>query len=283
MPKWCCYIASFALLLAMDSCKPHKDNRVDELDVDTIWAEPVLEDTLSLVEKEIEVAEESARFDRNFDDFMYVFMRSRNLQLQRVETPLLYVDANGDTLQLHDSSNWKDEFAFLDNEYYTVLYGQYDQMESVKDMNADSVQVERVDLDNQTIKVYSFVRHEGRWKLTMMEDVAFLETGISDFLHFYSGFSSDSIAQQESIARTLRISILDPEDDSVMDGTIDASQWSSFCSDVPGGVISNIRYGQLYDDPNQMILQKRGISHEMQEVFVFGKQNGCWKLTAYEN
>ncbi len=283
MPKWCCYIASFALLLAMDSCKPHKENRADELDIDTIWAEPVMEDTLSLMEKEIEVAEESARFDRNFDDFIYVFMRSRNLQRQRVENPLLYVDANGDTLQLHDGNNWKDEFAFLDNEYYTVLYGRYDQIESVKEMNADSVQVERVDLDNQTIKVYSFVRNEGCWKLTMMEDVAFLETGMSDFLHFYSSFSSDSITQQESIARTLRISILDPEDDSVMDGTIDASQWHSFCSDVPGGVISNIRYGQPYNDPNQMILQKRGISHEMQEVFVFGKQNGCWKLTAYEN
>ena len=120
--------------------------------------------------------------------------------------------------------------------------------------------------------------------LADLNDNSFAEDELSDFLTFYAHFSVDSVFQAESIAQPLTIRMMDPDDElGVIDGTIDALQWSIFCPDVPEGVISNIRYGQSYDNPRHIVLQKCGISNGMQELFTFDKTGGRWRLTAYEN
>ena len=112
----------------------------------------------------------------------------------------------------------------------------------------------------------------------------FHESDIYDFLTFYARFSSDTLYQQAHIEQPLKVMVLDPEeDDSYIEGTINAEQWRSFCPDVPQGVISNIRYGVQRYRPKRMILQKSGSSNGMQELFFFTKEDNEWYLTRYEN
>ncbi len=280
--KWS-YFLLFLIFLSLFSCKQEVKVESVEYDIDSLLTDTLQPDTATVEEKEIDEAEQKEPFDRNFDDFMYVFLRSRKLQNQRIQHPLWYVDGVGDTTQMSTSRDWRLEFAFLDDDFYTVLYDSQEQMDEVSESDPDSVIVDRIDLGSCMLTSYSFYRTEGRWMLSMVENSTFQQSVISDFLHFYAVFSADTLFQQQSIAQPLRVSLPSPdEDDGYLQGTIDASQWSVFSIDVPSGVISNVRYGQQYVS-SKMIMQKCGFSSGMQELYIFEKQTGQWKLTSYEN
>ena len=107
---------------------------------------------------------------------------------------------------------------------------------------------------------------------------------VYDFLIFYARFSTDTLYQQSHVEQPLKVTVLDPEDDNAyIEGTIDAEQWRSFCPDVPHGVISNIRYGAQKYNSRQIVMQKSGSSNGLQELFIFMKEDGEWRLTTYEN
>lgn len=269
------------MLLMGTSCQRNKVESSDDTSSDTLSFASFQADTLSLENEEIQEAEAEAHFDRSFDDFLYVFTRSRRLQGERVAKPLLSVDEFGDTLLLK-VDDWHAEFQFLEGEYYTVLFGRYDQMEQIKDDTLIQARVERIDLQQLLVTRYNFECLDGKWMLTSQNVDKFENTQMSDFLHFYAQFSSDSIFQQLSIAQPLRVSMFDEEEEEQIDGTIDALQWSTFCSGVPEGVISNVYYGQQYDT-RYMVMQKCGDSNGMQEIFTFQKNGAHWKLTSYEN
>ena len=282
MPKRVLFLLPLLLL-----CGCGEKNRVSTTEewIDTLVVDTFVADTISVEQKDIEKAEETALFDRNFDDFVYVFLRSSKLQKERVKHPLPYVDGVGDTTFLTAPQDWKQEFSFLDGDFHTVIFDSDAQFKGEQGTVSDSVLVQRIDLNMKSIISYDFQRIDNRWMLCLIENSSFLESGISDFLHFYSSFASDSLFQRESIASQLHISIGDVEDDEEegIEGTIDAEQWSSFCTDVPNGIISNIIYGQTYHNPTHMVLQKCGTSNGLEEIFVFDKQKGRWKLTSYEN
>ena len=272
------------VLLSFFSCHNGKSSDA-EIDVDTTTTEMfVFPDTLNEVEEEIEEADESARLDASFDDFMFAFTHSDRLQNKRIEWPLSYTNADGESRKI-TSLNCGAEFRFLKGDFYTVMYGDRHQVEEQKLVSQDSlVIVERIDLMEETLRAYEFRQVSGKWKLTSMRDIVFHESDIFDFLTFYARFSSDTLYQQAHVDQPLTVMVLDPEeDDAYMEGVINAEQWRSFCPDVPHGVISNIRYGIQNYHPNQMILQKSGSSNGLQEQFVFKKEGREWYLTAYEN
>ena len=244
----------------------------------------VVPDTLSEVEEEIEEADESDKLDTSFDDFMFAFTHSDRLQSKRIVWPLSYTDVDGDTKKIN-SFNCVSEFRFLKEDFYTVLYGDRKQVENQKsDMEDSLVVVERIDLIEENLRSFEFQLIAGKWKLTSVRDIVFHESDIYDFLTFYARFSSDTLYQQAHIEQPLKVMVLDPEeDDSYIEGTINAEQWRSFCPDVPQGVISNIRYGVQRYRPKRMILQKSGSSNGMQELFFFTKEDNEWYLTRYEN
>lgn len=223
--------------------------------------------------------EMSGRIDGTFDDFLFAFTHSRTLFYKRIKYPLA-LTADGETASL-STKNFHTEFAFLEDEYYTVLYGDTNQ---IGQEYADSVvRVERVDLDERSVRQFRFDRTDGKWMLTAVKDFGFADSDLDDFLTFYSRFSSDSVFQSEHISQPLSISIVDPEDDvSSIEGTIDAEQWTSFCPEVPSGVISNIRYGQGYGS-YQVVMEKCGNASGLQEVFVYQREGKDWMLTLYEN
>lgn len=255
-------------------------------DVDSTETETCLEtDTLTEVDEEIEEADETDRLDMSFDDFMFAFTHSDRLQNKRIEWPLSYTDADGEVKKMYSLSSGS-EFRFLKGDFFTVLYGDRKQIEEQKsELQQDSVViVERIDLMEEKLRNYEFKLVSGKWKLTSMCDVVFHESDIFDFLTFYARFSSDSLYQQTHVEQPLRVMVLDPdEDDAYIEGTINAEQWSSFCPEVPHGVISNIRYGVQKYNHKRMIMQKSGSSNGLQEMFVFTKEDNEWHLSAYEN
>ncbi|MBO4642612.1 MAG: DUF4348 domain-containing protein [Bacteroidaceae bacterium] len=270
----------FSLLL---SCGGRSDSQGTAESRDSLF---YAEDTLDMVEAEEDALDEVGsieHLDVNFDDFMFSFIRSRQLQRERVSNDIYVYDEEGNEVALR-RTNLRDAFSFLDGEYYTVLYGDAAQIEEEKNSQSDVIDVERIDLDLCHVTTYTFLQEKGKWMLADLADNSFEEDELSDFLTFYAHFSEDSVFQAESIAQPLSIKMMDPEDElGFIDGTIDALQWSIFCPDVPAGVISNIRYGQSYANPRHMVLQKCGISNGMQELFTFDKTGGRWRLTAYEN
>ena len=145
------------------------------------------------------------------------------------------------------------------------------------------VSLQRINLNDGTIRNFQFVREEGRWNLEAIREETFNDDALNDFLSFYARFCSDSLFQAQSIADPLHIVIQDNEDeDGSINGIIDADQWETFCPEVPSGIISNIRKGQSYGG-RKIVLRKSGLSNGLQEIFTFTKERGNWRLTRYEN
>lgn len=270
-------IIPILVTISFSACNQGKVN-TDTEKADILELDTCCQDTLSPVEEEIEEAED--RLDGSFDDFLFAFTHSTKLFYQRIKYPLVLESADGEQVEV-STRNFHREFQFMENDFFTVMYGDASQIEEVQ---VDSVvQVERINLDNREVRVYSFSRIGGKWKLVSMRDTDFMSLGIGNFLDFYSAFSSDTLFQRQHIAQPLQISILDPEDDDeFIEGTIDADQWSSFCPDVPSGIITNIRYGQEYG-AYKIVMEKCGSSNGLQELFTFQKYGDSWKLVSYEN
>lgn len=276
---WVC-MSAIALLVA--SCgRGRSDGEVGLQD--STWVEDTLmSDSLAEVEEEMDEAVDENRVDGSFDDFIFTFTRLPHLQAQRTRMPLPYTRADG-THACVERLSALGGFDFLGGDFYTVLYGSMRELEAEHDETDSLVQVDRVDLQAGYVRTFTFERHSGKWQLTSMADHLFGDDVLSSFYRFYSRFSSDSTYQAHALSPTLHVSIHDTEDElSVIDGTIDASQWTSFCPEVPAGVISNIRYSQHYT-PQRIVMQKCGMGTGLQEVFTFHHDGLGWRLTSYED
>ena len=216
---------------------------------------------------------------------LFSFLHSQTLRQERTTNPLPLEHIERETELLEDF-NPEFEFSFMSGEYFTTLYGNASQMQEEDDQELEEdsiVSLQRINLNDGTIRNFRFLREEGRWKLEAIREETVADDNLSDFLNFYARFCSDSIFQSQSIANPLRIRLQDSEDeDGSIDGIIDAEQWQTFCPEVPSGIISNIRKGQHYSG-RRIVMRKSGLSNGLQEVFTFTKERTGWRLTRYEN
>lgn len=269
-------------MLVLFSCQRSKVSELKEEPLQT-FEDTLLVDTFSVLEEDIEDSEEEEYeyIDSDFDDFLFTFIRNNKLQRQRVKYPLHIEKNNEDTTLYY--LNCRKEFAFLNNDFYTILYGDANQIEEVKNWGCDTVYVESIDFNTENVKSYNFERLKGKWMLTRIQEKPIRENSLSNFFDFYKHFSTDSIFQLKSIAQPLKFGMIDPEDEgNYIEGTLDAQQWFAFCPEVPKGIISNVRYGQHYS-PDQIVLQKCGMANGMEEIFTFQCQQEGWMLISYEN
>ena len=280
-----CKVFGGFVTVALLSCGGNRiDSNQDE--VDLLLLDSIPADTLTKEEDELSLNEENApALDGVFNDFLFAYLHSRTIREERTANPLRLEHIERPT-ELLDDFNPEFEFSFLSGEYFTTLYGNASQMyaEDDQELEEDSiVNLQRINLNDGTIRNFRFLREEGHWMLEAIREATFDSDDLSDFLNFYARFCSDSIFQSESIADPLRISIQDSEDEEgSINGIIDADQWQTFCSEVPSGIISNIRKGQSYGG-HRVVLRKSGLSNGLQEVFTFTKERGNWRLTKYEN
>lgn len=276
------YLLVFVLALVMGSCQWRSSAPEEE--------EAYVDSTLLIVESDTLPKEQEevmpVKADGTFDDFLFNFVRSARLQKERVRFPLPVVMEDS-TRQMMSAEDWTDEFYFLsDAEFYTILWNSEEQIEEQKtDTAENNVSVEQILLVSQEIRRYDFQRKKGKWMLVRLRHLPFEADSAGDFLKFYSRFSSDSLYREAHMAPYIAVSLLDPADDMVhIEGSIEREQFPIFCPEVPSVSISNILYGQPYDNPSRMILQKTGYGNEMQEIFTFAKQNNKdWRLVKYEN
>ncbi len=278
-------LAVAVMVATLFSCgEKSSDSSQDEADLLLLDTIPV--DTLTKEEEELGLMEEKTpQFDGFFNDFLFAYLHSHTLRQERTANPLPLEHSERPTELLEDF-NPEFEFSFLSGEYFTTLYGSATQMyeEDEEELEEDSiVNLQRINLNDGTIRNFRFLREEGHWRLDAIREATFDDDDLSDFLSFYAHFCTDSIFQNQSIADPLRISIHDSEEeDESVDGIIDADQWQTFCPEVPSGIISNIRKGQSYGG-HRIVLRKSGLSNGLQEVFTFTKERNGWRLTKYEN
>lgn len=276
------YLLVFVLTLVMGSCQQKSSAPEEE--------ETYVDSTLLIVESDTLPKDKEevmpVKADGTFDDFLFNFVRSARLQKERVRFPLPVVMEDS-TRQLMSAEDWTDEFYFLsDADFYTILWNSEEQIEEQKtDTAENNVSVEQILLVSQEIRRYDFQRKQGKWMLVRLRHLPFEADPAGDFLKFYSRFSSDSLFREAHMSPYIAVSLLDPTDDMVhIEGNIEREQFPIFCPEVPSVSISNILYGQPYDNPSRMILQKTGYGNEMQEIFTFAKQNNKdWRLVKYEN
>ena len=282
--KGICLVA-FVTVATLLSCG-NKGSDSDQEEQDFLMTESAPVDTLTKEEEELGIDEESTpALDGVFNDFLFAYLHSHTLRQERTSNPLPLEHPERPTELLEDF-NPEFEFGFLSGEYFTTLYGNASQMQAEDDQELEEdsiVSLQRINLNDGTIRNFRFLREEGHWKLEAIREATFNDDDLSDFLSFYSRFCSDSIFQSQSIADPLRIVIQDSEDEEgSINGIIDADQWQIFCPEVPSGIISNIRKGQHYSG-HRIVLRKSGLSNGLQEVFTFTKERGNWRLTRYEN
>lgn len=223
------------------------------------------------------------RADELFDDFLYVYIHDKDVQLQRTLFPIKELLIDGSTHTI-DKDMWHDALDFMNNEYTTTIYGDIQDKGINENTSLENASVERIDLLKTVLTSYDFIKDNGKWNLKEIRNMSFNDCDLRDFLFFYSKFSQDSAYQRRSLAKSIRISMLDPEDDTqIIEGFINREQWSTINNGIPGGIISNIRYGQKYDNAKSILMEKVSIGNGMSETFYFAKNRNKWELVGYEN
>ena len=279
----CKVLTGFIAIITLLSCRGKETPSSDPFP-----EEEEMEDSLTLqeeVEEELVLREEdNPQLDGVFNDFLFAYLHSRILRKERTAMPLRLEHADRPT-EVLDEFDAEFEFSFLSGEYFTTLYGNASQMQAEDDeeLEEDSiVSLQRINLNDGTIRNFLFQRENGRWQLDAIREATFADDALSDFLTFYARFCTDSLFQKQSIANPLHIVVQDPDDEEAnIDGIIDADQWQTFCSEVPSGIISNIRKGQHYGG-HRLVMRKSGLSNGLQEIFTFAKERAGWRLMKYE-
>jgi len=217
--------------------------------------------------------------DAIFDDFVFNFVANKRLQFERIVFPLRVTESDGKVSQT-EKSQWKMEHLFMRQGYYTLLFGDDQQMSHMKDTAINEAVVERIMLKKNQVKNYYFHRVRGAWMMYEIRTTPMEENSNASFLSFYKRFVTDSVFQVESINETVEFVGPDPDDDfKVMEGVITPDTWEAFAPQLPGKVLYNIVYGKQEAEGNKKIFLMRGVANGLELELRFKKVGGKWLLT----
>lgn len=270
-----------SVLFSTTGCVDKKPQAVDTLAVDSIEEDSVDEDTLSNMIAESPMSKSA---DELFDDFIFNFAANRKLQLKRVKFPLP-VMKHGEQADEIKKEQWKMDYFFMKQGYFTLIFDNLKQMEVMKDTSVNQVTVEKILFKNKTVKQYIFNRINGEFMLTSIVYQPIHESVNGSFLQFYQRFAVDSAFQVRSMNETVEFTAPDPDDDfGTITGSIVPEQWSAFKPPIiPKGNIYNIVYGQKHKRGNQKIFVVRGIATDLENIMVFRRQKSEWKLMKFNS
>ena len=269
---------TLAVVLLTFSCTGKQTNADDEVSPDSVAdsTDTAMVDTLEQLITETPMPRAA---DAMFDDFVFNFVANKRLQYERIVFPLRVTQVDGKTT-LTEKSQWKMEHFFMRQGYYTLLFGDDDQMAHMKDTAVNEAVVEKIMLQKNEVKDFYFQRIRGAW---MMREVRMnpLETNANaSFLAFYKQFVSDSAFQVRSINETVEFIGPDPDDDfNMMEGVMTPDTWEAFAPQLPEKVLYNIIYGKQVPEGNQKIFLMRGVANGLELELRFKKVGGRWMLT----
>jgi hypothetical protein len=263
----------------------------DKETADAVVAKPRLADAQKRTKEPVLISNEqlmkenayNVRADGLFDDFLFNYVNDIELQSQRTHFPLEITMANGEKFIL-EQDEWRETFDFMKGDYTTNLYSNEQEMSLNEDTTLLTASLEKIDLQTRAITCYDFVRVGGLWNLHSIRMCDFNQSDLNSFLTFYSRFVSDSIYQQNSMPRSIRVSIHDTDDENqAIEGFINKEQWGALNSGIPCGVITNIRYGQSFKATRKIWMEKISMGNGMSETFIFSRRGRNWMLEGYEN
>ena len=206
--------------------------------------------------------------DELFDDFIFNFASNRKLQMERILFPLTSYE--GKKLTKISREEWKMDYFFMRQGYYTLLFDNEQHMEVVKDTRLTTAVVEKIYFKTRSIVQYMFQRPQGAWVLTSIHTIPIAQSPNASFLEFYQRFASDQKFQTKSIAATVKFVGPDPDDDfSQMEGILTPDTWEAFAPELPSRMLYNITYGAPFKDGNQKIFVLRGIANGLELEMVF--------------
>ena len=278
-------IVGICLLGWLASCVGgKKQTTTQKEDMALVDSMEIIADSLLLEEVEEEPMV-PASADESFADFLYNFALDEKLQLRRILFPLpYYMDNKKDSIQKEE---WVHDPLFSQQEFYTMLYDNLDDVELEKDTASTSVRIEWIDLKNHKMKRYYFERLYGWWKLEAIDDATMTkeENGQEDFYEFYERFANDSLFQAERVADPLPFVAPDPDDEfQILETTIQKSQWFTFQPQLPTEFLTNVNYGQRLDKNSRTrVIELRGFGNGFSNTLYFRCRNGEWKLTKFED
>lgn len=270
------------LIVSCSNSQKHAQEGVDSASV----AVPVKSVKAQLLLTDEELAGEteySNKVDELFDDFLYNYVHDMDLRHKRTKFPLKERLSDGSMRTLSEDM-WHEAFKFMDKEYTTAIYNNEQEKSITEDTSLTQASLERIDLVKHVVTSYDFVKEDGKWILSSVRNLNFKESDLSDFLSFYSRFAQDTVFRSKSLARSIRISMLDPEDDTqTIEGFITRDQWITVDGGIPEGIITNIRYGQRYKRARNILMEKISMGNGMSETFFFSKNGRKWEMVGYEN
>lgn len=241
--------------------------------------------------------------DDLFDDFFFNFISNPQFQSSRVVFPLK-IKGDEETKSLN-LSQWKEHNVFVALDFYTTIYERDDELEIMKDTSLHTVNVEWIYLREQRVEKYEFCKIEGLWKLCSLEKQSMQNIPNSNFLDFYSRFSSDSTFQREHLSDPVQMNMSENGESIVMDidseydtenddddveeleddsaDKLSADDWFEFVKEMPfpRDILVNIEYGQSYFSENVKHILVQGISNGMFVRYTFQK-HGEWRLVEVE-
>lgn len=270
-------ILSISLLVILfAACGSKSGDTQQTTSSDSTDAEAVADTMAAASEEESDIIPMAA--DELFDDFFFNFAANKKLQKSRIKFPLSEVD--GQNIKQISASEWKMDYFFLRQDYYTLLFDNEQQMEDVKNTTVDHAIVEKIFLSAGKVKQYVFHRTKGAWMLQMIVNLPVEQSTNASFLQFYQRFATDEDYQVESLAEEVRFIGPDPDDDfSMMEGIITPDTWPAFAPKLPKKMIYNIIYGVPQKVSAQKIFVLRGIANGMEMDLFFQHRDGKWRLT----
>ena len=272
------WISWSVLLLFFASCGGNKANNNEEM---VVADSMTLSDSVAVLDSiaaEFENTPVPKAADELFDDFFFNFAVNKKLQMERIVFPLKSV--NGPKTTQISKNEWKMDYFFTRQGYYTLLFDNEKQMEVVKDTTVSHAVVEKIYFNTKSIIQYMFERRRGAWMLTAIHTVPISTSNNASFLDFYHRFATDSEFQAESLGETVQFVGPDPDDDfSMMEGIITRDTWEAFAPQLPTKMIYNIVYGTPHKEAETKMFVLRGIANGLELEMKFRKSGGHWKLT----
>lgn len=265
-----------AVLALLGACAGHKTSDPEQ---------PGLADTLGQATDSLPsdspVANPPKSVDGLFDDFIYSFMRSRRFQMERIKFPLdNFVDGVNHPIA---EKSWRFDRLYLGQGLYTVIFDSEESTKAEKDEELTHVEVEWVYLAQKRVKQYKFDRVGGHWLLTSVNHHHLSKNVNSDFYEFYHRFSESLSYQKKHIKNPFAFTTYDYDNFQPVEGVLDVEQWPDYKPELPKGIITNVNYGQHYDDHHKRVLQLCSPSGGMGCSLVFERMGKSWYLTRLEN
>ena len=271
--------ALFVGLWCTVGCKSRTETPaiVTEQRVDTVKSDSVATDSTSTA-AETPIPKKA---DEYFDDFAFAFMKKPRFQRSRIVFPLEHI-VDGKRSEIQKSA-WKYDRMYSARETYTLIFDSPKGAGMAKDTSVTRVVVEELDLSRQRIKSYLFLRENSEWRLTRLSEEKMERSANSDFYAFYQRFSTDPAYQREHISSQLAFSTFDEDNFKRMEGFISASQWPDFAPELPKNKLTNVLYGQTFNNSNLRLLSISSLSSGLTSTLTFRRRNGKWKLTRLDN